>query len=555
MLDVPPAPLPDRRPTLGHWIVAAIAAAVAIALVVVYPLSRPILGATALATSVLLWLWPGAWPVIVPSLLCAVDLMPWSGWILASESDVLVAAALAALAVRRPPALRDLRMPRIVALPLLFLVAVVLLGLVIGLTRDAAIFAHTANPYLHPHNALRVSKGLALALLLLPFLRTDWRRDPRTPGRLAAGFTVALAITATIAIAERLMFVDAFDIATDYRVVGPFTAMHLGGSQLAVFLVLAIPFAIAHLLVARASRAVPIALAIAVGFFALAATYTRAAYAAILLGLAAFAIASVLARRAPPTAQALVAGGTRRVTVVIAALFAVLAGGAMLGIAGAGFMSERLKTTGGDLGLRLANWRDGLAMRDPGLLTRLFGMGSGTFARINAARGQAAVAPTDYWLATEEGRRFLSIRSGAPLYFGQKVALRPERDHRLSLRLRAPDGGAGLMVVLCEKLVLYSANCSGPAAPLAAGSTWERVEIPLSAHMLAGSVRSLLPSRPFELTFWIDQPGRRIDVAEISLSDAAGRPLLRNGSFRDGMTRWAITDDYHWAWRIEGEYA
>ncbi|MBL8698333.1 MAG: VanZ family protein [Alphaproteobacteria bacterium] len=546
---------PDRRPSVSHWILAALAAAIAVALIVAYPLSRPALAAAAFATALALWLRPAAWPILVPALLCSVDLMPWSGWVYAGESDVLFASALAAMAVRRPPALRDLRLPRIVALAIGAVVATTAIGLAIGLASESAVFAHTANPYLHPRNAWRVSKGLLMALALLPFLRTDWRRDPRTPARLAAGFTLALALTAALAIVERLMFVDPLDVVTEYRVVGPFTAMHLGGSQIAVFLVLALPFAIAHLLRSRGAAAAAIATAVALGFFALAATYTRAAYASILLGLVALAAATAIARRAARGDATVAAAGRRLTSGAVAALFALLIGGALLGLAGAGHMAERLKTSGGDLALRLANWRDGLAMRDPGLMTTLFGMGAGTFPRINAARGAPAVAPTDYWLSIQDARPALSIRSGATLYFGQKIPLRVDRDHRMSLRLRAPDGPVGLQVSLCEKLVLYSTNCSSPAVPIQAGPGWERVEVALGLHPLAGAGPAWLPARPFELTLWLDRPGRRLDVAEIVLSDGGARSLLRNGDFRDGMRHWAITDDYHWAWRIESEYA
>lgn len=545
---------PPRRASVGHWIFAALALGAAGALIFFYPLSRPALALVATLTGVLLWLRPQAWPMVVPTLLCAIDFMPWSGWIYASESDVLIAVAIAVMAVRQPPALHDLRMARPAALTILAVVATGLIGLALGLTNNAGVFAHSANPYLHPNNAWRIGKGLLIAIALLPFLRTDWRREPRLQRRLAIGFAVALAFAALIAVAERLTFVEAFDFATEYRVVGPFTAMHLGGSQLAIFLVLALPFAIGALLRSRGLRAAALTVVIATGLFALAVTYTRAAYASILLGLVAFTVAAMMAQRARLRGAAATGLGARLSTGMIAATFAVLAGGVALGIVGAGYMSERLRTSSADLGLRLANWRDGLAMRDPGLLTTLFGMGSGSFPRINAARGQPAHVPTDYWLSRDDRGPVLSLRSGAVLYFGQKVALRADHDYRLTLRARAPDGATGLMASLCEKLVLYSTNCTGPAAAITVGTAWQQIDIPIGVHLLAGAASAWPLARPFEATLWTDKPGRRLDIADIALSDRGGRNLLVNGDFRDGMRFWAITDDYHWAWRIEGEY-
>jgi hypothetical protein len=48
--------------------------------------------------------------------------------------------------------------------------------------------------------------------------------------------------------------------------------------------------------------------------------------------------------------------------------------------------------------------------------------------------------------------------------------------------------------------------------------------------------------------------GHTIDVRDISLTDDAGRPVLANGDFADGLDRWVFTDDSHVSWRMLNQY-
>jgi len=162
--------------------------------------------------------------------------------------------------------------------------------------------------------------------------------------------------------------------------------------------------------------------------------------------------------------------------------------------------------------------------------------------------------PSDYHAAREGDRRFLSIITSSTVYLGQKIAARADRSYELSALWRAPDGKGVLNVALCEKLVLYSMNCSGTQFSSSAGANWTRSTIMIAPHVLAGTGGAWLPARPFDLAFWNDVPDAQIDVAEIGLRDPAGRELVRNGDFARGIERWYVSDDYHWPWRMENEY-
>ena len=61
--------------------------------------------------------------------------------------------------------------------------------------------------------------------------------------RRLAAVTLALALVVLAALAERQLFTGIADLTTDYRIVSTFAGMHLGGSQIGIFLVIAMPFA------------------------------------------------------------------------------------------------------------------------------------------------------------------------------------------------------------------------------------------------------------------------------------------------------------------------
>jgi VanZ family protein len=549
-VEPPETPLPPTLLSIPGGILAALCVGAMVAILAAHPLAPWTLLALLALYAVHLWRRPADWLVLLPAAIASCDLLPWTGWLLLAEADLFVLATVAVLALRRRPRIEDL-MPRGVArLALTLYAAVNLLGVAIGLGTAAEPFAASANPYLHPLNALRASKGLWVALLLLPFLIHDWRLDRRTPLRLAQGFTLALALVVLGALVERLQFTGLLDLVSDYRIVSTFVGMHLGGSQIGIFLVLAMPFAVVPLLRGGSATRVAAMLLLAAAAYTLVVTYARAAYAAAILALFVISIATLVAGRRP--ARGGPAGGAAR-----ALPFAVLAIGlASVGFAslGSGFMLDRFRGTGGDFEARIANWTDGLAIRDRDVGTLLLGMGSGTFPRLNTLRGPIGQTPGDYRLASEDGRRFLSLIASSVVYLGQKIPARADRGYELTALWRSIDGKGRLNVSLCEKLVLYALHCTTAGFAPPAGDGWVRATAILAPHVLAGSGPAWLPSRPFDLSFWNDVPGSQIDVAEIALRDPAGRDLVANGDFRDGMARWYPSDDRHVPWRMENEY-
>ena len=195
-----------------------------------------------------------------------------------------------------------------------------------------------------------------------------------------------------------------------------------------------------------------------------------------------------------------------------------------------------------------------MALRDDGLASGLFGKGLGTYPRIVLARKRDDRFPTNFVVGEEGGDRFLSLHAGLPIYFGQKVAIQPNQQYRLSLALRSPDGKGALTVLLCEKMLLYSANCR---------RTTFRTRIPGKSEDFGTAISSVgldermmlgWLKRPVELSLVDSAPGSTIEIGHVRMLDPRGRDILANGDFSRGTERWYFTDDQHAIWRIENQY-
>jgi hypothetical protein len=280
------------------------------------------------------------------------------------------------------------------------------------------------------------------------------------------------------------------------------------------------------------------------GLYTLVVTFARAAYASATAAmLVAAVVASLAARRR---------GARVGAFVVPLALLLAVGTAVMTSARDARFMEHRLDRLHRDFAERLAEWHEGVALRDPGVATALFGMGLGRFAHTALVRRPGGRFPTDVTLPNESRRAFLHVRAGLPLYLGQKVHVAEHQLYRVRATVRTRDHGV-LVVFLCEKLLLYSIHCRDIAfAPEATGA-WERVDGILPSGRIGERAVHRF-TRPVELSLFVPDRGTTLDIAEVSLTDTNGRELLVNGNFAHGLERWLPTDDDHKIWRIENQY-
>jgi VanZ family protein len=532
-------------PTLAGFVTAAACLGLTAAAVAAYPLAPSALAIVLVVYAAALWRWPGLWLAVVPAVLPALDLTPWTGWTQVGEADLFVLVTLAILALRAPPRRADFRLEGLVAIAVVLTSISYLLSGALGLALPGPE-GGSDNVYLRPDNALRLTKGFFIALALLPFLRARMRTHGDAIVWLGTGMAAGLALVAAAVVVERVLFTGIFDFTTDYRVVGTFSGMNIGGGYLGAYLAMALPFLLVFMLRPRpVSLLAMFGIAIGAGY-SLVVTFARTAYAAALLSMLTAGLGWVLTgrHRRMGTIQAL----------ALPALVLMLVGGIVVGAFGSGFMAERLGQVVPDLTAREGNWTGGLALRDGSLATALFGMGYGTYPRIVLARKPDERFPTNFVVAQDGGYRFLSLGSGSPTYFGQKVPVQPDQQYRLFVTMRSADGKGALGVILCEKMLQYSANCRETTFRSRIPGEWEQFGAPISSrgldeHTILGWLR-----RPVELGLFNIVPGTTIEVGQVRMFDPQDHDIIVNGNFARGTERWYFSDDEHRLWRILNQY-
>lgn len=277
-----------------------------------YPLDHGwpgLLFAALLPAYFLLLCWrPACWLFCVPALLPVLDLAPWSGWFFFEEIDVLLLLTLACGYWRLggPVQMPAAQLSPAARVCLLLCSLAWLLALLRGMLPLPPPDANAWDNYLSPYNSVRLGKAWAWSMLLLPLLLRDAGSDGlrryALPGMLAG-----LAMVSLFALWERAVFPGLLNMASDYRITAPFSAMHTGGAALDGYLALGLPFAALWLARARSGAHIALALLLlALALHAAVTTFSRGLYAALLASLLAtlllfFWQALAAGRRAPRT--------------------------------------------------------------------------------------------------------------------------------------------------------------------------------------------------------------------------------------------------------------
>ena len=556
--------------------------------------------------------WPEAWLVVVPLALPWLNFAPWTGAMLVEEFDLLLLGTLAAGFARRgwrvrlphPPVARGLR----------FLALLSAGSLLVGLWRGVVDAGGASfgwfDGYVEAGNSLRVGKSLAFALAFWPLLRDALRIDPgRSMARFALGMQGGLMLVGLAVLWERAAYPGLLDFSTAYRTTALFWEMHVGGAAIDAYVALATPFAAWGVWSARTPRSFAVAGALAVlAAYTGLTTFSRGAYAGVILPLCALGVAAWLSRRGidPQCARrrlllgmaaaflaalALVTGLVLRgaagvavalfVLVVLAVLLAqrgaVQLGGrsirwrtgaaaalalalmteAVLVVGGGTFMRSRMASSDNDFGSRGAHWGRGVALMH-GTADGLVGIGLGRLPARYAREAPGGEFSGGHALvAIEGGARALWLagpatdeRLGSLYALTQRVSIGPGGEHRVVLRARA-DVQADLDVSVCEKHLLYASRCQGAYVRVAAsGREWQRLEASLFGPSLGAGGRLVPPSGVFALA--VADTGAVVELASVSLLARGGAEQLANRDFSLALAHWFVTArSYFVPWHID----
>lgn len=484
--------------------------------------------------TLVLALLPCAWPVL--------DLAPWTGRFFVDEFDLMAAAAFVAAtahgALGGSPMIALIRGLRV---PWIAFAASMLLAACLPLTQawplDPNSFAHLYSPF----NGLRIAKGVVWAALYVLLFRHQSALGAQAARMAWVGAVVGLALTLLAVVLERMAFVSLFDLASDYRVTGPFSAMNKGGAYIECFLAVGTVFGIGGCATRRmtALRALGMVLLLTCSAYALLVTYSRGGWAALALGAILVLVAPWRRRqdqRAPIGATVLVGA-----SLVVAAVAVV----------SSPFASERLSAAERDLEVRLAHWKAALNLRTDSLLVQLFGMGVGRFPATHYWYSLTETRAAAFRIEPGDGNALLRLGPGATVYIDQIVDAAAGTELALRINLRGATPAAPVVAVsLCRKSLLTSADCETVEVKGIRGAAriWQTQEATMTPLPLPqGWAEALVPLRLSVAT-----PGGplAVDVDNIGLSGPDGRELVRNGSFAAGIDNWFFATDVDPPWHI-----
>ena len=539
-----PRQLPVASPLRVVPLIAALLllSAVGIALAG-YPLPGPWLGIALAGYGLLIWRWPS---LALPGTLALLPLLnfgQWTGWVLVNEFDLLMGVTLAALLLNGLVQTGNDRPAYTMSRMVVPLAASFVISAAIGLMPLQAFDYDAVSGYWSNFNSLRTLKGFLWACALLPLAA----RHAGSPGRLekliVTGMVLGLGAESVMVAYERIVFTGLFNLASDYRSMGTFPELHTGGGDIHTYLVLAIPFAAAWVLIRPGLlRAALGAALFALASYALAVTFTRGGYVGYFGAILVLAIALIIhgVRQR--------AWKVRRIA--IASLLSLAGLIVLVPIMLGPFMQGRLASSHGDADVRMRHWARAIDMMDRQWSTTLFGMGLGSFPRTFLVNARDDASAT-FSYRNEDGNGFVRLGSGKPLYFGQRVAIEAGKNYTLEVDLRSSRPLARLDASLCEKSEQNSFECTNMQFEVKEpGTTWAHNEVKLNSARVGLALGRLPLQRPVFLSFSNSARDTVVDIDNVRLLDESNRDLIANGNFSRGGARWTFQADDHLPWHI-----
>lgn len=233
--------------------------------------------------------------------------------------------------------------------------------------------------------------------------------------------------------------------------------------------------------------------------------------------------------------------------VAVCAVMAVFIGG--------GYMGDRFSTSSKDLDGRFDHWRLSLSMLQTPL-DHAFGKGLGRYPANYFFAIPESKFPGIYRIVREgEERRLLLVGPRHPMSFGdlfrvsQRVEFGAAGPFEVALKFR-PKTDVSIHVEVCEKHLLYAANCAIGRASGKAGGGWQSATIKLAGPELSGGPWYAPRIKMFSLAIGNQSGAAEID--EVTLTGPGGEQLLANGDFSNDMQHWFFSSDRdHMPWHAK----
>ena len=520
--------------------VAFVCAVLALLLVISFPLNSAYIAFCFGVYALLSFLIPNLWIFCIPAAIPLLNFAPWSGWFFFDLLDALLLITLAIFVWHQKS--DSLTTPLTDKQRLFLLVSIIslLISCFIGLWPFPPVDANSFANYFSHYNALRVGKGFFWGLVFALMLRRSIMLNPDkvlrffVPG-LLCGFSGVLFFI----LWERQVYSGLFNFDYDFRVTGPFSGMHIGGVGIDSFLAATFPWVMSCFVLSRRwwVKLTGIMLT-GIGCYATFVTFSRIAYLSLFVSLLILCLGCFLQKSHIVSWRF---GSILLIFIIVLIIFPITQGD---------FIQKRFSHAERDLNIRLSHWQDALAIRKKDLINQFWGMGLGSYIRINATTNDRNTIAESYRLVKESKNTFLRMSSSGSFFIDQRISLQPNQLYKLILDSRSDHRLNQLTVAVCEKSLLYSFRCNSTKTVTSNSlGQWEHLEYSFDSGSI-GSGHFLYQRRPVVLSLFINNIGALIDIDNIRLLDTKGNDLLKNGDFSDNLDHWFFTVDDFLPWHI-----
>ncbi len=531
-------------------LIAGLCAMLALLIVIDHPGANGWLLAAGIVYVVFMQRYPKAWLIVIPAALPVLDFLPLTGRIMVDPFDALILVTLAVEILRAPPTLKDFGWRGVMAWLMIATIVAYAVAVLNGLLPLPVMDANAFTSLYSSYQTLWVGKGFVAAIALAPFFWRLVRDDPRSLLVFAYGMAIGLLLCGLVVLWERLLFTGILNFNTEYRAVGAFSTMRLGGAYLDAYFATALPFTVVLLLLHRNLSAVVFAgVLVLIGLYGTYVTFSRGPYLAVLASAIVLGLTLWVASRR-------LSGGITRF-VVFAVIGAGLVGAAAVPFMSGSFLAKRFETVEKDKDIRFDHWARSLDMRDDDIISRLFGMGPGRFPAIYNAKHDDKVPLGQIRLGEDGGKSYVRMTAGNSVYLSQFVRVKPNRTYTLKAKVRSTNPKAVLTMPICEKWIVDSFTCVWTSLKVGdTGGAWVEIATKIRSGKLAEGQGSLgwVTTRPVKFTLYYAHAGAPIDVTDLSLVTQRGRNLIENPDFQRGLDSWYMTVDDHLPWHIKNVF-
>lgn len=504
-----------------------------------YPLYPVFWGVLFFAYACILWRFPFIWLFSVPALLPVFDLAPWTGRFFFDEFDIFLLVTLGIGIWKMGPLERSQQFSKGCQRIIYLFGLSTILSAFIGLYPLQQIDANSFSHYFSHYNSLRVLKGFFWAFAFLPLLQRDATLNNNMLRIFVPGMLAGLASAGIAILWERQVFSGIINFDSSFRAAGLFSGMHTGGAYVDAYLAFSLPFAVSCFIFWRNKAVWIFGLGLfAVGLYSLLVTHSRIVYFAFFISYLVI-FSCLLFNRISKKRLLLIVSATLFVMAII-----------MVPVAKGAFIQKRFSTIVEDFWGRIGHWKNSMSMMDDNMLTKVLGMGLGSYPRIYAQRNNEKEKHSDYRYVKEDENLFLRLPSFGFLYMGQKIPLQPDKSYVFEANLRSNKKNAKLTMAVCEKTALHSFRGRWLVEKITETGKWVHVKIPFKSKEL-GSGHRLYQRRPVELSFLNGSVGSEIDIDDVKIVNSANENLIKNGDFSAGSDFWFFTADNHMPWHIK----